>query len=151
MKAILRQIRISSKKANLVAALVRNKPVSEATTILKFTTKKSAPILKKVIESAVANAKINQKQDAENLYIEEIVVTEGPTYKRRQMISRGRAHPILKRTAHITVRLGITQPSTESKEPTTTEPTEPKESTESKEEKETKPTKKPTAKPNNQK
>lgn len=118
MKAILRQVRISPKKANLVAALVRNKPVVEATTILKFTTKKAAPIIKKVIESAVANAENNLKQNKDNLLIEEIVVTEGPTYKRRQMISRGRAHPILKRTSHITVKLGQ---STEKEEPTTKE------------------------------
>jgi large subunit ribosomal protein L22 len=118
MKAILRQIRISPKKANLVAALVRKKPVVEATAILKFTTKKAAPIIKKVLESAIANAENNLKQDKGNLHIEEIIVTEGPTYKRRRMISRGRAHPILKRTSHITVKLGqnaVSEPKEEAK------------------------------------
>lgn len=105
MKAILRQVRISPKKANLVAELVRTKPATEAITILKFTSKKAAPILKKVIESAMANAENNLKQSKENLYIKEILVTEGPTYKRRIPISRGRAHPLLKRTSHITIKL----------------------------------------------
>ena len=85
--------------------MVRNKKVEEAISILKFTPKKAAPILKKVIESAAANAVNNDKQKREELMIKEIVVTEGPTYKRRITISRGRAHPILKRTAHITVKL----------------------------------------------
>ncbi len=103
MKAILRQVRISPKKANLVAALVRNKKVSEACDILKFTPKKAAPILKKIIESASANAENNFKQNKDELYIKEIIVTEGPTYKRSIPVSRGRVHPILKRTSHITV------------------------------------------------
>ena len=105
MKAHLRQTRISSKKANLVADLVRNMKASEAVDILKFTPKKAAPLLKKLIESAMANAEHNAKQDKATLYIKEIIVTEGPTYKRRVMVSRGRAHPILKRTSHITIKL----------------------------------------------
>ena len=53
----------------------------------------------------MANAEHNAKQDKASLYIKEIIVTEGPTYKRRVMVSRGRAHPILKRTSHITIKL----------------------------------------------
>jgi len=105
MKSILRQIRISPKKVNLVAALVRNKLAVEAVDILKFTTKKAAPIIKKVIESAMANAENNFKQKKDSLFVKEIIVTEGTTYKRRNAISRGRTHPILKRTSHITVKL----------------------------------------------
>lgn len=105
MKAILRRIRISPKKANLIAALVRNKNVKEAIDILKFTPKKGAQILKKVVESAAANAEHNFKQNLESLYIKEIVVTEGVTFKRSLPISRGRMHPILKRTSHITVKV----------------------------------------------
>ena len=67
MKAILRRIRISSKKANLVAALVRNKNAAESVDILKFTPKKAAKILKKVIESAMANAENNNSQKKEDL------------------------------------------------------------------------------------
>lgn len=109
MKAILRQVRISSKKANLIATLVRGKMAEEAMDTLRFTPKKAAPILRKLIESAVANAGENFKQKKETLKIKEIIVTEGPTYKRRNLISKGRAHPILKRTAHITVKLESVQ------------------------------------------
>lgn len=105
MIAKLRQYRISPKKANLVAALVRTMTVSEAVSILKFTNKKAALPLKKLIESAAANAHHNLKQDKDNLFVKEILVTEGPTYKRSVPISRGRMHPILKRTSHITVKL----------------------------------------------
>jgi len=105
MKAILRRIRISPKKANLIAALVRNKNAQEAIDILKFTPKKAAKILKKVVESAVANAENNFKQNKDSLYIKEIIVTQGVTYKRSLPISRGRTHPILKRTSHITVKV----------------------------------------------
>lgn len=105
MKAILRRVRISPKKANLIAALVRNKNIQEALDILKFTPKKAAKILKKVIESAVANAENNFKQNKDSLYIKEIIVTQGVTYKRSLPISRGRTHPILKRTSHITVKV----------------------------------------------
>lgn len=105
MKATLRQTRISPKKANLVAALVRNKKVTEAVDTLAFTPKKAAPILKKLIESAAANAENNFKQNKDELYIKEIVVNEGPTYKRRNMVSRGRSHMIRKRTSHIKVTL----------------------------------------------
>ncbi len=105
MKAILRKVRISPKKANLIAALVRNKNVKEAIDILKFTPKKGALIVRKVIESATANAEHNFKQKLDTLYIKEILVTEGITYKRSLPISRGRMHPILKRTSHITVKV----------------------------------------------
>lgn len=105
MKAFLKRSRISPKKANLVAALVRNKKIQEAVDILRFTPKKAAPILRKLIESAAANAETNFKQNKENLVISEIIVTEGPTYKRHIPISKGRVHPILKRTSHIRVLL----------------------------------------------
>lgn len=105
MKAHLRQTRISPKKANLIAQMVRRMKASEAIDILAFTPKKAAPLLKKLIESAMANAENNFKQEKNTLHIKEIIVTEGPTYKRRNPISRGRSHPILKRTSHITVIL----------------------------------------------
>ena len=110
MKAALRQVRVTSKKASLIAKLVRNKNALEALDILKFTRKKAAPILRKVLESAMANAVNNTKQIRENLFIKEIVITEGPTYKRGIPISRGRTHPILKRTSHINIRLEVKAP-----------------------------------------
>jgi len=105
MKAIIRRVRVSSKKANLVACLIRGKKVQDALDILKFTPKKTAPILYKLVESAAANAKNNFGQDINTLYVKEVIVTEGPTYKRSLPISRGRTHPVLKRTAHITVKV----------------------------------------------
>ncbi len=107
MKAILRQSRISPKKANLVAGMVRGKNVSQALDILRFTPKKAAAILYKVIHSAASNAKANFGQSTEALMITSILVTKGTTYQRAIKISRGRSHPIRKRTAHITVEVGL--------------------------------------------
>ncbi len=107
MKAILRNIRISPKKANLVSGLVRGINVNDALNQLKLTPKKGAKILYKVIDSAASNAENNLKQNREKLYIKEIVVTKGPTYKRSLPVSRGRSHPILKRTAQIRVMLDV--------------------------------------------
>ena len=103
MKALIRRIRISPKKVNLVAHLVRGKKVTDALDILKFTPKRTSPILYKLVESASANAVNNFGQDSNSLYVKEVIVTEGPTYKRSLPISRGRTHPVLKRTSHITV------------------------------------------------
>ncbi len=114
MKALIRRIRISPKKANLVTHLVRGKKVTDALDILKFTPKKTAPVLFKLIESASANAVNNFGQDADTLYVKEIIVTEGPTHKRSIPISRGRTHPVLKRTSHITVRVESKTVTTES-------------------------------------
>jgi large subunit ribosomal protein L22 len=107
MKAIAKHVRISPKKANLVAGLVRRKNAVEALDILKFTQKKAAKILYKVLHSAIANAENNFKQNKDSLVIKEIVVNEGRTLKRSVPISRGRVHPILKRTSHITVSVGL--------------------------------------------
>jgi large subunit ribosomal protein L22 len=107
MKAVLRTIRISPKKANLVAGTVRGKKVNEALAILKFMPKKGADIIYKVVLSAASNAKNNFKQNIDDLVITRLLVTKGPTYKRSLPISRGRAHPIRKRTSHITVEVGL--------------------------------------------
>lgn len=104
---------------NLVAGMVRMKPISEALEILKLTPKKGAKILYKVVHSAGHNAQNNFKQNLETLMVKEIIVTEGPTYKRFRPISRGRSHPLLKRTSHVTVKVEVdpelTKPMTESK------------------------------------
>lgn len=107
MKAVLRKIRISPKKANLIAGMVRGKKVNESLDLLKFTPKKGAKILYKVVQSAASNAKNNFNQSLDDLVITKILVTKGPTYKRSLPISRGRTHPIRKRTSHITVEVGI--------------------------------------------
>ena len=105
MKAISKNQRISPKKANLIAALARNKTVIDALDTLKFTQKKAAPMIAKVIKSAAANAENLLKQKKENLTIKEIIITEGVTYKRSVPASRSRVHPIRKRNSHITVKL----------------------------------------------
>ena len=87
--------------------MVRGKKVEEALNILKFMPKKGADLLYKVVHSAASNAKNNYKQSIDELYITQILVTKGPTYKRSLPISRGRVHPIAKRTSHITVEVGL--------------------------------------------
>lgn len=117
MKAIARNIRISPKKANLVAGLIRNTNAAQALDILKFTPKKGAKILYKVLHSAMANAENNFKQNRDSLMVKEIVVTQGPTMKRSVPVSRGRVHPILKRTSHITIQVGIAEEAEAKEEP----------------------------------
>lgn len=116
MKAIAKHLRISSKKANLIAGLVRKKNAVEALDILKFTPKKGAQMLYKVLHSAMANAEKNFKQDKNALIVKEIVVTEGRTLKRSVPVSRGRVHPRKKRSAHITVTVGIDEATAEPSE-----------------------------------
>jgi len=111
MKAFLKQVRISPKKVNLAAKLVRGKGVSEALTLLSFIPKRSAPVLKKLIESAAANAENNFKQKREGLTISSIMVNAGTTMKRGRPVSRGRWHPILKRTSHVSVELTAAAPA----------------------------------------
>lgn len=116
MKAVLKQVRISAKKVNLVAGMVRRKSVREALDTLKFTPKKAARLLYKVVTSAAANAENNFQQNRDDLHIQEILVNEGPSYKRSIPCSRGRSHPIIKRTAHIVVKVGgISQAMTKTK------------------------------------
>ena len=124
MKSILRNTRTSPTKVYLVAKLVRGKDAREAVTFLKHIPRKGARILAKVIESAIANAENNFKQDKSTLYIKEIIVNDGIMFKRSIMRARGRSTPILKRNAHITVKLDVkeqaakeTAKTTEKKEP----------------------------------
>jgi large subunit ribosomal protein L22 len=110
MKAHLRNTRISPKKANIVAGLIRQKPVEDALNILKFTPKKASQSLYKTLLSAVSNAEHNFQQKAENLKVDQVVVNKGPVMKRFLPSTRGRALPIHKPTAHISIYLStITQ------------------------------------------
>ncbi len=104
-KALARQIRISPQKARLVADLVRGKSVESALTTLRFMPKKGARILRKVIESALANASQNEAIDVDTLYIKTIFIDGGPMLKRIMPRAQGRASRILKRSSHITVVL----------------------------------------------
>ena len=104
-KAVGKYIRISPQKARLVADTVRGMNVDQAITTLKFTPKKSAKILRKVIESAVANATQDDQVDVDNLVIKKIAIDGGPSLKRIRPRAMGRATRIIKRTSHITVVL----------------------------------------------
>ncbi len=101
--ATLKYARISAQKARLVADQVRGLGVEEALNILTFSTKKGAAILKKVLESAVANAENNEGADIDLLKVAVIQVDEGPTMKRIRARAKGRASRILKRSSHISV------------------------------------------------
>jgi len=104
-RAIAKYIRIAPRKVNLVAAEIRGKNVDEALAILKFTPKRGAKELEKVLSSAIANAENNFDMDREKLYVHEAYGNQGPTLKRWRPRSQGRAYPILKRTSHIGIVL----------------------------------------------
>ena len=109
-KAVLRYARVSAQKVRLVADLVRSRDVSEAIEMLTFTHKKSAPMIRKLVESAVANAEVAAKRDAQeldidDLYVKTIFVDQGPSLRRFRPRAQGRATRILKKTCHITIEL----------------------------------------------
>ncbi len=103
IKAVAKYIRISPQKARLVADVVRGQDVETAITTLRFMPKKAARILRKVLESAVANAEQMETIDVDTLYVKEIQINGGPMLKRFRPRAMGRATRILKRTSHITV------------------------------------------------
>lgn len=109
-KAVLKYVRVSAQKARLVADLVRGDDVSEAIEKLTFTPKKTAPMLKKLVESALANAEEQAQRDGVDLDIDELFVSkvwvdQGPTLRRFRPRAQGRATRVLKKTSHITVVL----------------------------------------------
>lgn len=104
-RAVAKYIRISPRKARQVVDLVRGKDLEEALAILKYTPKRGANAVTKVINSAAANAEHNYEMDVDKLYISEIYVDQGPTLKRFNPRAYGRANMIRKRTSHITVVL----------------------------------------------
>ena len=103
--AVGKYIRISPQKARLVADVVRGMGVDQAITTLRFMPKKGAGIIKKVLESAVANATQDEQADVDNLFVKKIVIDGGPSLKRISPRAQGRATGIIKRTSHITVVL----------------------------------------------
>jgi large subunit ribosomal protein L22 len=108
-KAILRGARISAQKVRLVADQVRGLPVGRAENLLRFSEKKAAQIVRKILLSAVANAENNDGADVDELTVARIFVDEGPTMKRFHARAKGRGARILKRTSHITVVVGTGQ------------------------------------------
>jgi large subunit ribosomal protein L22 len=104
--AKLRGVRLSSQKGRLVADLVRGKPVDQALNILAFSPKKGAGIIKKVIESAIANAEHNDGADVDELKVKRIFVERGTFLRRFRPSAKGRASRIMKPTCHIFVTVG---------------------------------------------
>lgn len=105
VKVVAKNIRISPEKLRLVVDSVRKLPPTRATEVLDFVTKKGSVILKKVINSAIANAKNNHGLDEQSLTFKEIQVGKGVMFKRYRAGSRGRSRSILKRTSHVRVVL----------------------------------------------
>lgn len=102
-KCVVKYVRISSRKVNIVNDLIRGKKVGEAFAILRHTPKAASAILEKALKSAVANAENNYNMSTDKLYISEAYATQGPTLKRFMARAMGRGVRILKRTSHITV------------------------------------------------
>lgn len=103
--AKLKHARISAQKARLVGNLVKGQPVDAALNTLQFSTKKASHLIKKVLESAIANAEHNQGADIDELKVANVQVDEGPTFKRMRARAKGRGTRIFKRTSHITVTI----------------------------------------------
>lgn len=104
--AVLRGVRLSAQKGRLIADLVRGKPVDQALSILGFSPKKGAVILKKVLESAIANAEHNNGADIDVLKIKRIHVEQGTVLKRFTARAKGRGNRISKQTCHIYLTVG---------------------------------------------
>ena len=105
-KAILRGVRLSEQKGRLVADLVRGKTVEQALNILTFSPKKGAKIIKKVVESAIANAEHNDGADIDELTVKTIYVEKGMVLKRFTARAKGRGNRIVKPTCHIYLTVG---------------------------------------------
>ena len=106
VSAILRGTRLSAQKGRLVADQIRGLSVDRALNILAFSPKKGATIIKKVLESAIANAEHNEGADIDTLKVKTIYVDKGPSLKRFTARAKGRANRIEKQTCHITVTVG---------------------------------------------
>ena len=105
-KASLRSARMSAQKGRLVADLIRGKPVDQAMNILAFTPKKGAAIIRKVLESAIANAEHNDGADIDVLKVKTIHVERGAFQKRFQARAKGRGNRVLKHSCHIYLTVG---------------------------------------------
>ena len=95
--------RLSPQKARLVADQVRGMPVEKAVELLSYSDKKAAGVIKKVLESAIANAEHNEGADIDELKVSAVCVDDGPTHRRWRARARGRVNHIMKRTSHIRV------------------------------------------------
>jgi large subunit ribosomal protein L22 len=105
--AIVRNAHISAQKTRLVADLIRGKSVEQALNILTFTPKKAAVIIKKALESAIANAEHNDGADIDELIVKTIYVDKAQSMKRFRARAKGRGNRIEKQTCHIVVKVGV--------------------------------------------
>lgn len=103
--AKLKNAALSAQKGRLIVDMIRNKDVSQALDILKFTPKKGADLVYKLLQSAIANAENNEAADIDELKVGTAFVDEAPTLKRMRPRAKGRGNRILKRTCHITIKL----------------------------------------------
>lgn len=103
--ATVKHVRISPRKVKIVIDLIRGKKVDQAQAILAYTPKSAAPVVLKLLNSAIANAENNLSMNRDNLYVAEVYANQGMTMKRYWARSHGRADQILKRTSHITIVL----------------------------------------------
>ncbi len=105
-RAVLRGAHMSAQKGRLVADMIRGKPVDQALNILGFAQRKGAAIVKKVLESAIANAEHNDGADIDALKVKSITVERGMFLKRFQARAKGRGNRVLKHTCHIYITVG---------------------------------------------
>ena len=103
--ATAKYVRVAPRKAKIVVDLIRGKQVDQALAILMYTPKSAAPVVEKLLNSAIANAENNLEMDRANLYVAEVYANQGPTLKRYWARSHGRADMIKKHTSHITIVL----------------------------------------------
>ncbi|MDH3639101.1 MAG: 50S ribosomal protein L22 [Gammaproteobacteria bacterium] len=106
VRAVTKYLRVSPQKARLVVDEIRGLPVSKALEVLEFSPKKAAKLVRKTLESAIANAEHNDGADIDELKVARAFVDAGPTLKRWRPRAKGRATSIFKRTSHITVMVG---------------------------------------------
>ena len=104
-RAVAKYVRVSPRKVQIVIDLIRGKQVDDALAILMYTPKSAAPVVEKLLNSAIANAENNLEMSRENLYVAEVYANQGPTLKRYWARSHGRADLIKKHTSHITIVL----------------------------------------------
>ena len=104
-RAVAKYVRVSPRKVQIVIDLIRGKKVDDALAILMYTPKSAAPVVEKLLNSAIANAENNLEMSRENLYVAEVYANQGPTLKRYWERSHGRADLIKKHTSHITIVL----------------------------------------------
>ncbi len=105
VRAVLKYYRMSPRRVREVADIIKGKRVEEARNILDFTNRRAAPAIKKLLDSAIANAENNFSLDPDRLIVARITVDEGPMWKRFVTKSHGRANRIVKRTSHVTIDL----------------------------------------------